>query len=278
MILFCEFYSIDQNFTLLHLNMNISCIEDQPPSITPDSFHNFKKLNPKTVFKSQLHTFSKPQRIKGFQLSAGPRSSSISPMNRFLSTEQSHHPALSSRKLEKELREINCQLNDENFPPRINSTFDQSSLLHNKFKMIQKPYQNPKYNEVVYLNKLCNHLIEEQNKLKIKLAQQEDIIEGMKGKSSTHGHPLKLFQEAVNHLEKERKIRQLSARRSATPRKRSIIINHNSACKENPVNLSLNLKGIKKDDDELFTFRPKSPTTPNKGAFPREVFRRIKNS
>ncbi|CAG9327326.1 unnamed protein product [Blepharisma stoltei] len=259
--------------------MNLSYHQDPSILTTPKSSQTYKKIDPKIIFKSQICDFSKPQRIKGFPMSAGPRSNSISPMSRIVNTEPSHS-ALSSRKLEKELRDINDDINDENFPPQISSTYDQNSIIHNRLKFTvnraHKTIDNSNYNEIDYLNKLCNHLITEQNKLKIKLAQQEDMIEGMKSKSKTSNSPLKLFQEAVTHLEKERKIRQLSARRSATPRKRNIVISHGSAHKENTADFSLNLKGLKKDDDELFTFRPKSPSTPNHGAFPREVFRRIK--
>lgn len=266
--------------------MNLSFKQDKPTSLSSNTSQAFKKIDPKIVFKSQICDFSKPQRIKGFPMSAGQRSSSISPMYRQISTEQGPRSALSSRRLERELREINTQLRDENFPPRINSTFDSKSLIKNKFKLgadaQNQCIENSNYNEIEYLNDLCNHLIEEQSKLKEKLAKQENIIEGMKSKTKISNHPLKLFQVAVSQLEEERKVRHMSAKRSSTQRERSTMLNKNSAFKENIADLSLNLDliGIKKiekgENDELFTFRPRSPATPNKGAFPREVFRKMK--
>ncbi|CAG9329889.1 unnamed protein product [Blepharisma stoltei] len=137
------------------------------------------------------------------------------------------------------------------------------------------------------LNEMCRRLLEEQQKLKQQLKDQEILIHKLRGESrsqlSRYKEPLKMFQEAVSNLEKDRKVKELLLRRSETPTSISSVSNkfklpevklRSERC------VSLNVRNMSPGNEENFTFRPgnSSAKSPSRHIrFPYDVFsKRIK--
>lgn len=156
---------------------------------------------------------------------------------------------------------------------RIKSTGRSNYFYDNK--------ETSKDNEYSGLNVLCNKLIEEQYKLKEQLKNQEVVIEklraGSKSQLSSHCKPLKLFQDAVSNLEKDRKFRFLN-KRSVTPgmsSSKSREFRHPVEKPRSERSFSLNVQQASPKLDQNFTFRPgfSDSQSPNRNLrFPHEVF------
>jgi len=254
--------------------------QDSPPSNRktvpkPNKIPFIKDLSQKTT-KRQL-------RFKNYPSSAPYRNLNNQKFSKFEDSEENF--SFSSKKLEKELREINQQLEAE----EINNTFTEGCKKHRKYtpvkadqlppfvNKLQKLPEHPK-NEIEHLNQLCSSLLKEQNKLKKQIEDQENVIRKLKShrpqsQAQNRNEPLRLFQKPLKPQIKpiESSLRSLTPGRKGTNKENfSPLLKPNS---KRDLSLPIKSAGCE-DSQELITFRPSQSRSPKARRFPREVFKR----